>query len=679
MLLPKKEANLYCQGICLGKTKMQPMRSLLNRNHFNIIFILIISCFSITFINCKHDNNEKNDKKERLINILTKIKREEKDPIKKKSIAFLISTFSTENFYYSGSTIQKYDTILHLYKELRYQNVFAGDPPIIDSCWKHLRKLYGKIDTSQLLKNYDYNTLSADFLINNIHQAQNTWNLAPSFVSQNFNDFCEYILPYRSGTEFVENYRDTYYNRYKKLVDSAKSPESLIKLFYNKIAREENYNLSKTLWDYPLDYSISQMELGRRGACRHMTAFTANVMRACGLPVAVDRAIWANRSMGHSWNVLLLKNNEMYPFDALDRKKLEFTYKPAKIFRKTFSSPNTELVKKWEKEVPISIIKPNEIDVTDLYCKTYDIKVPATINQEYLNSKKTGIICVFNNVNWRIVYLGDIKGMTMTFNKMAANVAYITGVYEDGELIPTSDPFLLTENGEIVYCRPSNQTTDMKLERKYPRFKHVEIKARGMKDAVFEVSNDRFKTTKKILSIDSILYSPTIALVNTDKPYRYIRFLPAKDKTGNLAEFEIYGIKNNKEVKLIGKPMGQIDGEKKATSLINPFDKDFLTGFEKPKGVYGWVGIDLGEHFKNVKISRIIFSPMSDGNFIIPGDKYELFYWNTEWKSFETQVATDFTVNFKNVPQNTIYLLHNKTRGKEERIFTYHDGKQIWW
>lgn len=28
---------------------------------------------------------------------------------------------------------------------------------------------------------------------------------------------------------------------------------------------------------------------------------------------------------------------------------------------------------------------------------------------------------------------------------------------------------------------------------------------------------------------------------------------------------------------------------------------------------------------------------------------------------------------------NIMYWLRNLTRGREERIFTYEDGKQVWW
>jgi hypothetical protein len=36
-------------------------------------------------------------------------------------------------------------------------------------------------------------------------------------------------------------------------------------------------------------------------------------------------------------------------------------------------------------------------------------------------------------------------------------------------------------------------------------------------------------------------------------------------------------------------------------------------------------------------------------------------------------------IDYEDVPSGTLYLLHNLSRGKEERIFTFGDGKQVWW
>lgn len=36
-------------------------------------------------------------------------------------------------------------------------------------------------------------------------------------------------------------------------------------------------------------------------------------------------------------------------------------------------------------------------------------------------------------------------------------------------------------------------------------------------------------------------------------------------------------------------------------------------------------------------------------------------------------------LEYDNVPDNALLLLRNLTKGKEERIFTCEDGKQVWW
>jgi len=50
------------------------------------------------------------------------------------------------------------------------------------------------------------------------------------------------------------------------------------------------------------------------------------------------------------------------------------------------------------------------------------------------------------------------------------------------------------------------------------------------------------------------------------------------------------------------------------------------------------------------------------------------------WISLGKQIGTKSQVLiYKNVPSNALFWLRNHTRGKEERIFTYENGKQVWW
>ena len=66
-------------------------------------------------------------------------------------------------------------------------------------------------------------------------------------------------------------------------------------------------------------------------------------------------------------------------------------------------------------------------------------------------------------------------------------------------------------------------------------------------------------------------------------------------------------------------------------------------------------------------------------NVIEVGNKYELMYYNDRWVSLGIQTATNQYLEYDNAPTQALFLLRNLTQGKEERIFTYENGKQVWW
>lgn len=59
---------------------------------------------------------------------------------------------------------------------------------------------------------------------------------------------------------------------------------------------------------------------------------------------------------------------------------------------------------------------------------------------------------------------------------------------------------------------------------------------------------------------------------------------------------------------------------------------------------------------------------------------YELFYCDKgDWHSLGIMTAESGELVYENVPGNALYLLKNRTKGKEERIFTYENDRQVWW
>ncbi len=62
-----------------------------------------------------------------------------------------------------------------------------------------------------------------------------------------------------------------------------------------------------------------------------------------------------------------------------------------------------------------------------------------------------------------------------------------------------------------------------------------------------------------------------------------------------------------------------------------------------------------------------------------PGIEYELFYWNKDWQQADSKVFEQHMLTFDNVPVNGLYWLREKDADKEERIFIYHEGMQVWY
>lgn len=113
-------------------------------------------------------------------------------------------------YYYEGEQLEKYKI---LYESLALSKQTPVE--ITDS----IKKMYGAFNPSDLYKKYDKNTLSVDFLSYHIDWAFKVWQEQPWGKNISFDDFCEYILPYRIGDEQPEYWRECLYDQYNPLLD----------------------------------------------------------------------------------------------------------------------------------------------------------------------------------------------------------------------------------------------------------------------------------------------------------------------------------------------------------------------------------------------------------------------------------------------------------------------------
>ena len=172
--------------------------------------------------------------------------------------------------------------------------------------------------------------------------------------------------------------------------------------------------------------------------------------------------------------------------------------------------------------------------------------------------------------------------------------------------------------------------------------------------------------------------SRLVTQVRTDtaRRYRYVRYFGPYKGYCNISEVAFYGSPSD-SLPLQGTVIGPERGAHGDHSYFMAMDGQTDTSYDHPTLYDGWVGLDLGAR---KAVGRIAYSPRNRDNFVRSGDTYELFVCDGgEWKSAGTQVAQSDSLLYHDIPLDAFLLLKNHTRGVDERIFEYKDGRQKFW
>lgn len=651
---------------------------------------IVLAAIIISLFSCKKENiretislkvlSQAGENQTELLRVLQHYE-ENADTLKLKAAQFLIGNMLYHFSYISDKSLLYYNAIDSALSTAKYD--IYTQPDLIDS-------LYNIYNPFNINTRMDLQTLSSDFIIQNIDEAFELWKTSPWCQHLDFDDFCEYILPYRLKDGYLIEDRKAIQN---VLIDSELqgylnlfqySSEMQYSAFWACMAI--NQKLKELNTDHALNNSESIYKISTRakiffGNCSEYAIITATVMRSLGIPVGIDfTPQWPFRSMGHTWNVLLTNSGKSLSFGGADTNP-DVLHKPdakmAKVYRCTYAiNPEVVRLLQAEKYVPKTFNNPHIKDVTTEYMKTSSVSVPIQGKKKH----QYAYLAVFNNQKWIPVCFGKQQDSNhFLFENIGRDIVYMPIYYENGKIIPFSDPFILDMKGKVQYLKPNLlQTQDVTLYRKYYLSERMFKYAGRCVGAVIEASNQKdfieadtlYTITKFTLVTDSIK-------ISTDKKYRYWRYMALPKTWCNIAELEF----KYKDKSLVGDVIGTdgvYDSLSPGTDKYTVFDKDPLTFFDAPQDVeYAWVGMDFKEP---VSIDKIVYTPRNDDNNIRIGDLYELFYWNNgQWISLGTQEAAEIKLYYKSVPSNALLLLKDLSRGKEERIFTYENDLQCWW
>ena len=409
------------------------------------------------------------------------------------------------------------------------------------------------------------------------------------------------------------------------------------------------------------------------------------IFRALGIPCGCDyMPLRGDGNVAHFWNFILDKNGEsyyMYETGTLEPVRKYWGIK-SKIYRQTFSR-NEAVVKDMRKDAEAvypSFRFPHFIDVTRLYSgkRARKLNIPREKLFHKVSEAEVVYLCSPAWMDWEPIAWAHPGENDVSFDGVEGGVVLQLSVYKYGRLIPVSNPFVLDgSTGGVHYFEGSDEVKEIKLLNKYHQF--IEPFAQRMVGGAFEGSNRADflqKDTLYVVKEAPVRLYSVVRLSNT-KPYRYVRYVGPENGYCNVSEVAFYDSPADTcalQGRVIGTPNGQ-NGDGKH-DYRNVYDGDPYTSFDYYQPTGGWAGLDLG---RPCLIRKIIFTPRNRDNYVREGDTYELFYSSKgEWISIGEQIPASDSLLYT-VPKGALLYLKNHTRGSDERIFEYEEGKQRYW
>lgn len=623
-------------------------------------------------------------------------------------IGTMCSSISNETYSYSSGiyTISSVATgsLVRLEKEIpeRSKKVFLCDRDSADvssmivmeyqgnSCWK----ISPEANTNLCMENHWVSLEPGNYVSSYTFQKRNyqKWVIIPykkdycKIMNKDSGLFWEVSTDKETGKEIIlqnwESDRETQLWHFCK-VEDRKSTDNIFALYTASSEALKVFDVMPQ-FEYTsntgsIPPSISELCKYKYGTCREEASFTVALSRFKGIPTTIDfTPHWGNRTGSHNWSVLILPDGKGTTFYMGcvpgDTAQYFHSYIKPKVFRNIFGI-NMDMAHdlKNETSLPKIFRNPKYIDVTEEYCATSDIKL--LLPEKYQN-KRIIYICVFDTKTIVPVYYGLVNNGQVNFQNMGRGIAYVMAIQENGVLTTVGNPFILTNEGMIreIRCNYEDKHS-VKLLRKYPFFGAQDFFNLRMHYGKFQGCNSpNFSTPTDLYQHQGATNGGwyEIAIADTST-YKYLRYIGPKGSYCNINELEFY---DNEGQKIFGKIIGTASGNS-WQELKAAFDGNILTGFcgNSPDG--HWVGLEL-ENPK--RVSRIRYMPRTDGNCIEIGDEYQLNVYNHgEWHPVWRGRATKTELDLQNIPSNGLYLLNNLTKGREERIFTYDNQKQIWW
>ncbi|MCK9640123.1 MAG: hypothetical protein M0R39_09465 [Prolixibacteraceae bacterium] len=629
-----------------------------------------------------------------LLKVIDHYKKDPADRMKLDAARFLIENMAG-HFSYDTSYLYRYRPVIEKINKLRViglprDNIKIQVNPLMDSLVAiyPLSNVYSKSEN-------DLTSIKSKLLISNIDRAFEAYNANLFKDSIRYEDFLEYVLPYRIDNGYcLEDWRPFFSQNFS--VKSVNKLSNVHQLCDSLLHKFNDVRIGLDIANQFPYFKLDDYLKSRVARCAQKCWFNCLLLRSSGLPVAID-FVPASRvhESGHEWNTLILKQG-IYPIEPFwvdsnrylksiySREKLHSEIGPIefpKIYRKTFKMSSSELLDhaiRTGEEIPPLFQNPFVKDVTKEYFKSFAIETAITKKIEGIDY---AYVCVFgSNQRWVPVDFGRIKKGKVSFNSLGTDNVYLPAFYQFGNIVPAAYPILLNEK-PLTLCPDTSRKR--KIEISYVAFQRPELEARkrSLIGITVEGADNKNFDNSEVLYTITKAYEPGYYHIPIPKSpkFRFVRLKVPKLNT-LLYEIKFFGMENGSEKEVRGKLLYSYP--KDSILLQTIVDGNLSTGMifstinEEHKLLKNvWIGYEFN---RPVSIGAFDFYYVFNVNIRKEGI-YELLYWDYEWKSLGTKKSDSNSISFDNVPENALLMIKIHDKDKYSRIFTYSDGKQHWW
>lgn len=601
------------------------------------------------------------------------------EPERLKAAQWLISNMPLHHTK-SGPELAKYR---------RYYEVAADQTLNPQTIKDSLDSLYGYPDLTKLDIIYDLQSLDSAYIVENIDAAFEARERWPWGKNVRWEDFLEFVLPYRLGDEPLTRWRRPIIEKYGDLIDSiadlpeAATPRMASDLLYKEWIWKKNFKWTSRLPNGPrIGPEIVEW---KTGACREKADGMCYLLRAAGLPASLHIApMRGDLNDNHSWGAVYDSDGSPW----LPEQRTDSAYKSkvpaAKVLSETFSISRDVPINNFNVRLANAVlINPFVRDETEWYLhpdkrNRFNISLRQL---EGINNGDTAYIALSSRMDWIPVGMSVAKNDSLDFGFVGDRTVCVVGIMESGNFVPRSFPFNTTRNADnsLHFFIPGTPKT-INIYSKYNLT--VGDFTWMMVDGCFEVSDT--PDFSKVDTIHQIKESPkrlyTEVNLEEDKRHRYVRYKSADKTRCNVAMIAFYENADD-TIPLKGRIMNApgFHPTDDKHDFRNAWDGDPYTSVDLKEASGGWTGLDFGSP---KKIEKIVYSPRNRGNYIRAGYTYQLFYYNGNegWVSLGQKKAIKDMIAFE-APEGALLYLHCLDAGMDERIFEYDTDNdlQIYW